>query len=576
MIIISNIIGSSAADVKKQMLKSGAMSLKNLTPLAGEVLKTRYLARNYRGEIIETPADVFSRVARVVAEADRLFDAGASVPDTADRFEAAMTSLSFLPNSPCLMNAGRPLGQLAACFVLPVEDNLESIFQSLKDAALIHHTGGGTGFSFSRLRPSGDTIFPASGVTGGPVSFIQLFDVATHLIDRNRVRPGANMGVLHVSHPDIEAFISAKRDRRLLCNFNLSVAVDDEFIACVKADRDYPLIHPRTGAVVAHKSAAELFRLLADSAWVSGDPGILFIDRINRANPTPEMGSLEATNPCGEQPLLPYESCTLGSINLTRIVDGNAIDFAKLESLAHLAVHFLDNVVEVNRHPIPRTEEWSRMNRKIGLGVMGFADMLILLGIPYQSDRAVALAEQIMSRIQQYAESASAELAAERGNFPAFHQSVFPARGVKQRRNATLTTVAPTGTISIIAGVSSSVEPVFAFEAQRRIVDQLYTDVHPIYERYRREGRTIDNEIFQTAWDVSPHGHLKIQAAFQKYTDNAVSKTVNLPETTSAEQIRDLFMEAADMNLKGITVYRNNSHPDQILSACSIKNEECS
>ncbi len=552
------------------------MSSPNFSPLAEEVLKKRYLARNYRGEIIERPADVFSRVARVVAEADQLFDAGVSVRDTADRFEAAMTALAFLPNSPCLMNAGRPLGQLAACFVLPVEDNLESIFQSLKDAALIHHTAGGTGFSFSRLRPSGDTIFPASGVTGGPVSFIQLFDAATHLIDRNRVRPGANMGVLHVSHPDIEAFITAKRDRGLLCNFNLSVAVDEDFIACVKADADYPLIHPRTGAAVARRSAAGLLRLMAESAWETGDPGILFIDRINRANPTPEMGSLEATNPCGEQPLLPYESCTLGSINLTSILDGGAIDFARLESLVRLAVHFLDNVVEVNRHPIPRTEEWSRMNRKIGLGVMGFADMLILLGIPYQSDRAVVLAEQIMSRIQQTAESASAELATRRGNFPAFHQSVFPSRGVKRRRNATLTTVAPTGTISILAGVSSSVEPVFAFEVQRRIVDQLYTDVHPIYERYRREGRRIDPEIFQTAWDISPRWHLKIQAAFQKYTDNAVSKTVNLPESITVEEIRDLFMEAADMNLKGITVYRNHSHPDQILCACSIKNEECS
>ncbi|MBC2744639.1 MAG: adenosylcobalamin-dependent ribonucleoside-diphosphate reductase [Desulfosarcina sp.] len=529
------------------------MTINALTPLAAEILKKRYVARNYRGEIIETPADVFSRVARVVAEADRLFDAGASVRDTADRFESAMTSLSFLPNSPCLMNAGRPLGQLAACFVLPVEDNLESIFQSLKDAALIHHTGGGTGFSFSRLRPSGDTIFPASGVTGGPVSFIQLFDAATHLIDRNRIRPGANMGVLHVSHPDIEAFIAAKRDCSLLCNFNLSVAVDDHFIDCVKKDRDYPMVHPRTGGEVVRLPAIELLRLMAGSAWETGDPGILFIDRINRANPTPEMGPLEATNPCGEQPLLPYESCTLGSINLTRIINGNEIDYPKLESLVHLAVHFLDNVVEVNRHPITRTEEWSRMNRKIGLGVMGFADMLILLGVPYQSARAVDLAEQIMSRIQQYAESASAELAVKRGNFPAFHQSVFPAKGVKRRRNATLTTVAPTGTISILAGVSSGIEPVFAFEVKRRIMDHIYTDVHPLYERYRREGRRIDNKIFQTAWDVFPRWHLKIQAAFQKYTDNAVSKTVNLPETITAEEIRDLFMEAADMNLKGIT-----------------------
>jgi ribonucleoside-diphosphate reductase alpha chain len=552
------------------------MSIENLTALAEEVLKKRYLARNYRGEIIETPADVFSRVARVVAEADRLFDARASVRDTADRFESAMTSLSFLPNSPCLMNAGRPLGQLAACFVLPVEDHLESIFQSLKDAALIHHTAGGTGFSFSRLRPAGDTIFPASGVTGGPVSFIQLFDAATHLIDRNRIRPGANMGVLHVSHPDIEAFVKAKRDRSQLRNFNLSVAMDDAFIDCVKAGRDYPLIHPRTGAQVARVPAADLLSLVAESAWETGDPGILFIDRINRANPTPKMGLLEATNPCGEQPLLPYESCTLGSINLTRIINGQAIDTPKLERLVHLAVHFLDNVVEVNRHPIARTGEWSRMNRKIGLGVMGFADMLILLGVSYQSERALRLAEEIMSRIQQYAEAASAELADRRGNFPAFQQSVFPARGVKRRRNATLTTVAPTGTISILAGVSSSVEPVFAFETRRRIVDQVYTDVHPIYEQYRQDGREMDKRIFQTAWDVSPRWHLKVQAAFQKYTDNAVSKTVNLPEAITADEIRALFLDAANMNLKGITVYRDRSHPDQVLCACSMKNEECS
>jgi ribonucleoside-diphosphate reductase alpha chain len=315
---------------------------------------------------------------------------------------------------------------------------------------------------------------------------------------------------------------------------------------------------------------------MACCAWETGDPGILFIDRINQANPTPEMGSLEATNPCGEQPLLPYESCTLGSINLTRIVDGQTVDFSKLDELVHLGVHFLDNVVEVNRHPIPQTEEWSRMNRKIGLGVMGFADMLILLGVPYQSDRAVALAETIMSRIQQTAQAASARLAEQRGNFPAFHQSVFPARGVKRRRNATLTTVAPTGTISLLAGVSSSVEPVFAFEVQRRIVDEIFTDAHPIHARFKAEGRAIDPEIFQTAWDVAPRWHLKLQAAFQKYTDNAVSKTVNLPETISVGQIRELFLEAARMKLKGVTVYRDKSHPDQILSACSLKNEECS
>lgn len=547
-----------------------------LTPLAEEVMKKRYLARNYRGEIIETPPDVFSRVAWMVAEADRLFDASVSVGETAARFQEAMSTLAFLPNSPCLMNAGRPLGQLAACFVLPVEDNLESIFQSLKDTALIHRTGGGTGFSFGRLRPAGDTIFPASGVTGGPVSFIRLFDSATHLIDKNRVRPGANMGVLPISHPDIEAFITAKRDRSLLCNFNLSVAVDDKFIDCVRQDRDYALIHPRTGAVVARKSAKRLLWLMADSAWETGDPGILFIDRINQANPTPELGMLEATNPCGEQPLLPYESCTLGSINLTQMVKNGTVDYQKLESLVALGVHFLDNVVEVNRHPIPQTEEWSRLNRKIGLGVMGFADMLILLGIPYQSERAVQLAESIMLVIQQAAEAASAELAQKRGNFPGFPQSIFPGKGIKYRRNATLTTVAPTGTISLIAGVSSSVEPVFAFDVQRRIAGEVYKDVHPIYARYQKAGKPINPAIFQTAWDISPDWHLKIQSAFQKHTDNAVSKTVNLPETITPDQILDLFMEATAMNLKGITVYRDQSHSDQILSACSLKNEECS
>jgi len=535
------------------------------------------LARNYRGEVTETPDELFARVARSVAEADRLFDAGASVRQTAERFEAAMTELAFLPNSPCLMNAGRPLGQLAACFVLPVEDSLESIFQSLKDAALIHRTGGGTGFSFSRLRPSGDTIFPASGVTGGPVGFIQLFDAATHLIDRQRIRPGANMAVLDANHPDIAAFVTVKNDRGLLRNFNLSVAVDDAFIDCVRAGGDYALVHPRTGAEVARRPAGELLDRMAHSAWATGDPGILFIDRINQANPTPAIGRLEATNPCGEQPLLPYESCTLGSINLARLVaDGGGVDFDRLASLVHLAVHFLDNVVEVNRHPIARTEEWSRMNRKIGLGVMGFADLLILLGIPYQSDRAVALAERIMAHIQQQAEAASAELAEGRGNFPAYHQSVLPGRGVRRRRNATLATVAPTGTISLIAGVSSGIEPVFAFEVQRRIAGENYTDVHPIFDRCRREGRTIDPRIFQTAWDVAPRWHLKIQAAFQKHTDNAVSKTVNLPEGATPGQIRELFLEAAYMNLKGVTIYRDRSHPNQILSACSIKNAECS
>ncbi|MFP4040262.1 MAG: adenosylcobalamin-dependent ribonucleoside-diphosphate reductase [Desulfosudaceae bacterium] len=546
-----------------------------LTPLAEIVLKKRYLARNYRGDLLETPADLFRRVAHSIAEADRLFDARAAVGKTTEEFEAVLSSLSFLPNSPCLMHAGRPMGQLAACFVLPVEDSLEAIFESLKDAAVIHQTAGGTGFSFSRLRPGGDTILPAAGAAGGPIPFIRLFDTATHIIDRNRIRPGANMGVLHVSHPDIESFVRVKQTPGQLVNFNLSVAVDELFLEQVRDDGSYDLIHPRTGVAVDQKPARQLLRLMADCAWKTGDPGIIFIDRLNRANPTPGLGRLEATNPCGEQPLLPYESCTLGSINLTRVLDAQGVDFDKLDRLVSTAVHFLDNVIEVNRYPLRRIEEWSRANRKIGLGVMGFADMLILLNIPYQSQEAVTLAGEIMSRIQASAAVASAELAEKRSNFPAFDHSVFPARGVKYRRNATLTTIAPTGSISLIAGVSSGIEPVFAFNLKRRIADEVHDEVHPLYKRYQQEGREISPEIFQTAWDVDPEWHLKIQAAFQEHTDNAVSKTVNVPESADADTIYRLFRSAAEMNIKGVTVYRDQSLTDQTLSLCSVNREDC-
>ncbi|MEJ2041421.1 MAG: ribonucleotide reductase N-terminal alpha domain-containing protein [Desulfosarcinaceae bacterium] len=529
------------------------METTDISPAMAEVLKKRYLARNYRGEVLEKPQDMFRRVAHAVAEADRLFEAGAHVEATAESFEAAMAEKVFLPNSPCLMNAGRPIGQLAACFVLPIEDSLESIFDTLKNTALIHQTGGGTGFSFSRLRPRGDTIFPAAGVAGGPHVFISLFDNATHLIDRNRVRPGANMAVLHVSHPDIGDFIQAKNIEGQLCNFNLSVAVDDLFIDCVKHGRDYPLIHPRTGVEVGRRSAPMLLDMMAQAAWKTGDPGLLFIDRINRANPTPGLGRLEATNPCGEQPLLPYECCTLGSINLTQVISGKKVDHDKLDNAVRLAVHFLDNVIEVNRYPLRQIEEISRTNRK-----------------------TVDLAESIMAQIQQAADAASSELAAKRGSFPAFDHSIFPAAGIKRRRNATLTTLAPTGTISLIAGVSSGIEPVYAFETRRRIGDTVFDDIHPIYQRYRSEGRAVPKEIFQSAYDVTPRWHLEIQAAFQKHTDNAVSKTVNLPVSATEDDIRQLFVAAMDMPVKGITVYRDQSHKDQILGACSIKREECS
>lgn len=540
----------------------------NLSPLAVSILEKRYLARDAGGNIIETPARLFRRVARAVAEADRVFDPGAAIQNLADEFEEALASLSFLPNTPCLVNAGRPLGQLAACFVLPVEDNLDSIFQTLKDTALIHQSGGGTGFSFSPIRPRGDTIFPSHGVSGGPVAFIRLFDSATYLIDRNQIRPGANMGVLRASHPDIEDFIRIKTSPHQLQNFNLSVAIDDSFIECLEKGEAYPLVNPRTGAVTGRLPADALLERMADCAWQCGDPGLLFIDRINRANPTPGLGSIEATNPCGEQPLLPYESCTLGSVNLTKFVDGKTVHYEKLQRQVAMAVHFLDNVIEINRYPLARIAEWSRTNRKIGLGVMGFADALIMMGIAYQSEQAQHLAEDIMAAIQAFAEEASAKLAEKRGNFPAFHNSTHPGAGVRSRRNAALTTIAPTGTISLIAGVSSGIEPVFAFRVRRRLLDEMVVDVHPIYQQHLDSGKPLPKSVFQTAWDVSPEAHLKIQAAFQKHTDNAVSKTVNFPAHATVADIKALFQAATQMPVKGVTVYRDQSRRDQTLSAC--------
>ncbi len=546
-----------------------------LTPTAEVVLKKRYLSRNRQGEISETPECLFHRVAHAIAVADVLLDRQASAETSAEAFEEALTSLSFLPNTPCLINAGKPLGQLSACFVLPIEDSLESIFEALKETALIHQSGGGTGFSFSRLRPHGDTVRSTHGVSSGPVSFMRVFDMATETIKQGGARRGANMGVLHVSHPDIEEFIRAKEPSGQFRNFNLSVAVDDIFIDALKKGNYYPLIHPRTGSVVGRRSAKKILEMMAECAWESGDPGILFIDTVNRTNPTPSLGKIEATNPCGEQPLLPYESCTLGSINLTKVINGKGISYRKLKELVHLGVHFLDNVVEVNRYPIRQIEEMSKKTRKIGLGVMGFADTLILLGIPYQSKKAVNLAEEIMSCINECAVETSIRLAEKRGNFPAFGKSIYPAKGIKKRRNATLTTVAPTGTISLIAGVSSGIEPVFAFSLKRRIIDSVIKEIHPIYERYQKEKRPIFEKIFQTAWDIPPEWHLKVQAAFQKYTESAVSKTVNFPASATPEGIEKAFLMALDMDLKGVTVYRDKSRPGQTLAACSLKSEEC-
>ncbi len=546
-----------------------------LTSTAEAVLKKRYLSRNREGKISETPERLFRRVAHAIALADLLFDSQASTEASAEAFEDALTSLSFLPNTPCLMNAGKPLGQLAACFVLPIEDSLESIFEALKDTALIHQSGGGTGFSFSRLRPHGDMVRSTHGVSSGPVSFMRVFDMATETIKQGGARRGANMGVLHVNHPDIEEFIRAKESLGQFRNFNLSIAMDAIFINALKKGNDYPLIHPRTGSIAGRRSARKILEMMAECAWESGDPGILFIDTVNRTNPTPGLGKIEATNPCGEQPLLPYESCTLGSINLTKVINGKGINYRKLKELVHLGVHFLDNVIEMNRYPIRQIEEMTKKTRKIGLGVMGFADTLILLGIPYQSKEAVTLAEEIMSCINDCAVGASIRLAEKRGNFPAFEKSIYPTKGIKKRRNATLTTVAPTGTISLIAGVSSGIEPVFAFRLKRRIIDSVIKEIHPIYERYKKEKRPVSKKIFQTAWDILPEWHLKVQAAFQKYTESAVSKTVNFPASATPEDIEKVFLMALDMDLKGVTAYRDKSRPAQTLAACSLKSEEC-
>lgn len=556
------------------------------------VLQARYLVRDENNEIIETPQGLFERVALAISEAERNFPRSKDKAEYyAERFYELMASLDFLPNSPTLMNAGRPLGQLSACFVLPIEDSLDSIFETLKYTALIHKSGGGTGFNFSRLRPKGDVVFSTSGVASGPVSFIKVFDAATEAIKQGGKRRGANMGILNVDHPDIEEFITAKSDPRALTNFNISVAITDAFMEALKKDEDFPLINPRTGKIVRKVSARALFELLCQKAWESGDPGVIFIDTINRFNPTPHLGKIEATNPCGEQPLLPYESCNLGSINLANFVSNGEIDWERLRETVHLAVRFLDDVIEVNRFPIPQIAKITSLNRKIGLGVMGFADMLIKLRIGYAEERAVSLAERIMSFISEESLKASAMLAEERGSFPAFPGSLWDKRGYPPLRNATTTTIAPTGTLSLIAGVSSSIEPLFGIYYERKTLGGVVIkEFHPLFERVLEEEGYKESEIeaikeevkekglisqigikeeikklFLTSYEIPPEIHLSIQRAFQKYTHNAVSKTINLPETATPEDIRKIYLKAFEWGLKGVTVYRYGSKPEQVI-----------
>jgi ribonucleoside-diphosphate reductase alpha chain len=543
-----------------------------LTPNALTTLEARYLRKDDDGNIIETPEELLRRVARGVAAAEVGFGGKRAAREAEEKFYEMLTSLTFLPNSPTLMNAGTRLGQLSACFVLPVEDSLTSIFNTLRDAALIHQSGGGTGFSFSRLRPAGDRVKSTMGISSGPVSFLRAYNAATEAIKQGGTRRGANMGILQVDHPDILAFVAAKGVEGELANFNLSVTVTDRFMAAVRAGGEYPLVNPRTGEVTGRLPASRVFDLIAEQAWENGEPGLVFIDRVNAEHPAAHVGAIEATNPCGEQPLLSYESCNLGSLNLLMLADSQGrIDYPRLLEAVHWAVRFLDDVIEVNHYPLPAIEQITRQTRKIGLGVMGFADLLIRQGVPYGSPAALQVAEAVMSFIRQESVAASEELARERGPYPRFAGSLRQQEGGAPMRNATVNTIAPTGTLSLIAGVSSGIEPVFAFEYERHVLGTVLKEVHPLYEQKRRSGEPLDPQVFVTARQISPEWHVRMQAAFQKYVDNAVSKTINFPAEATVAAVKEAFLLADELGCKGLTVYRDKSRRSQVLNVCDSK-----
>lgn len=565
-----------------------------------KILEKRYLLHDEKGQVKETPSQLFSRVAKAVALAEKEYKSSAfKTKEYENIFYQMMSNLEFLPNSPTLMNAGTSLGQLSACFVLPIEDSLDSIFETLKMTAKIHQSGGGTGFSFSRLRPKGDIVHSTGGVASGPISFIRVYDSMTEAIRQGGRRRGANMGVLRIDHPDIFDFITAKNQSDQFNNFNFSVALTDKFLKAVLKDQDFELINPRTQKAVRQVKARELFDLISASAWRTGDPGVIFIDEINRKNPTAFLGKIETTNPCGEVPLHPYESCNLGSINLTKIVVGKPlagkIDWAKLKELVWNGVRFLDDIITINRFPNQEIAEATLANRRIGLGVMGFAELLILLGIPYSSEKALRLGRKLMSFIQREAWRASASLAEERGSFPNFAKSIWPKRGFKKIRNATLTTIAPTGSLSIIAGCSSGIEPLFAISFVRNVMEGMHLlETNQIFEKLAREKRIWSTDllrtiaqtgslknvsgvpaswkkVFVTALEIDFPWHIRMQAAFQRFTDNAVSKTINLREDASIGQVRKAFLLAWKLKCKGLTVYRYGAKKDQVLTIGSLE-----
>ncbi len=551
-----------------------------LTPMARSVLEERYLRKDQNGRVIETTEEMLRRVASLVAEAEREY--GCDSQEWAERFFRIMANLDFLPNSPCLMNAGAGLAQLGACFVLPLKDSLGEIFATLRQAALINKSGGGTGFSFSRLRPKDDVVATTGGVATGPVGFMRVFNAASAEIKQGGRRHGANMAVLRVDHPDVLNFIRAKSEPGVLEQFNISVAVTDEFMLKVVSGDEYETINPRTGKPAGRLRARDVWGQIAEQAWKTGEPGVIFIDKVNATNPTPRIGEIEATNPCGEQPLLPYESCILGSVNLSAMVSNGKMDWKRLGETVSVGVRFLDDVIDVNCYPLPQVERVSKANRKIGLGVMGLAHMLARLGIPYDSKQAVQMAAEVMRYVSEKALESSRQLAKERGPFPNFKKSIYADRGDPSVRNATRTTVAPTGTISILAGTSSGIEPIFSVAYKRKALDREFLVFDPAFKEIAEAKGIYTDQLgdeiaangslsgiedvpddlkalFKTAYEISPEQHVRVQAGVQRHTDNAVSKTVNLPSSATADEVKKVFLLAFELGCKGITVFRQGS-----------------